>query len=46
MTVAGCTENEMIEEDIRLFVDALARDGALIAERLRTLARILEEMGY
>jgi hypothetical protein len=46
MTVAVCTENEMIAEDIRLFVDALARDGELIAERLRTLARILEEMGY
>lgn len=46
MTVAVCTENEMIAEDIRLFVDALARDGELIAERLHTLARILEEMGY
>src|SRR5690554_4407053 len=46
MTVAVCTENEMIAEDIRLFVDALARDGELIAERLRTLARILEEIGY
>lgn len=46
MTVAICTENENIDEDIQLFVDALARDGEIIGERLRTLARILKEMGY
>ena len=46
MTVAVCTENEKIDEDIQLFMDALARDGELIGERLRTLARILKEMGY
>ncbi|HPT83983.1 MAG TPA: DUF6530 family protein [Limnochordia bacterium] len=46
MTVAICTENENINEDIRLFVDALARDGELIGERLRTLSRMLKELGY
>ncbi|MGI6651114.1 MAG: DUF6530 family protein [Limnochordia bacterium] len=46
MTVAVCTENEMIDEDIQLFRQALADDGELIGERLHTLARILREMGY
>ncbi len=41
-----CTENEQIDEGIKLFLDALARDGELIGERLSTLARILKEMGY
>ena len=46
MTVAVCTDNEKIEEDIRLFSQALSEDGELIDERLRTLSRILKEMGY
>ncbi|NLP43781.1 MAG: hypothetical protein GX351_04050 [Peptococcaceae bacterium] len=46
MTVAVCTDNEMIDEDIKLFNQALSDNGELIGERLRTLARILEEMGY
>lgn len=46
MTVAICTANEHIDEDIQLFVDALARDGELLGERLHTLARLLREMGY
>lgn len=46
MTVEVCTENEMINEDIQLFRQALADDGELIGERLRTLSRILKEMGY
>lgn len=46
MTVAVCTENERIDEDIRLFGQALSNDDELIAERLFTLARILKEMGY
>ncbi|HOB20480.1 MAG TPA: DUF6530 family protein, partial [Candidatus Atribacteria bacterium] len=46
MTVAVCTDNEKIEEDIRLFSQALSEDGELIGERLRTLSRILKEMGY
>lgn len=46
MTVAVCTDNERIEEDIELFRQALSSDDELIGERLRTLARILKEMGY
>ncbi|HOM03113.1 MAG TPA: DUF6530 family protein [Acetivibrio sp.] len=46
MTVSVCTENEKIDEDIKLFNQALSEDGELIGERLRTLSRILKEMGY
>lgn len=46
MTVAVCTDNEMINEDIKLFRQVLADDGELIGERLHTLSRILKEMGY
>jgi hypothetical protein len=46
MTVAVCMDNEKIDEDIQLFRQALAEDDELIGERLRTLARILKEMGY
>lgn len=46
MTIEVCTANEKIHEDLKLFQDALARDGEIIGERLRTLARILKEMGY
>ena len=46
MTVAVCTENEKIDEDIRLFGQAMSNDDELISERLRILARILKEMGY
>ncbi|NLC53467.1 MAG: hypothetical protein GX770_05825 [Firmicutes bacterium] len=46
MTVAVCTGNERIDEDIQLFWQAMSNDDELIGERLRTLARILREMGY
>lgn len=46
MTVAVCTDNEKIDEDIRLFRDALCQDSEIIGERLSTLSRILAEMGY
>lgn len=46
MTVAICTDNEKIDEDIKLFSQALSNDDELIGERLQTLARILKEMGY
>jgi hypothetical protein len=46
MTVAVCTDNEKINEDIKLFNQALSEDGELLGERLRTLSRILKEMGY
>lgn len=46
MTVAVCTDNEHIREDLKLFRQALSQDDELIGERLRTLSRILKEMGY
>lgn len=46
MTVAICTDNEKIDEDIRLFSEALSKDDELLGERFITLARILREMGY
>ncbi|EST55552.1 hypothetical protein T458_07430 [Brevibacillus panacihumi W25] len=46
MTVAICTDNESIHEDIQLFSRALSNDDEMISERLRTLSRILKDMGY
>ncbi|WP_219837581.1 DUF6530 family protein [Paenibacillus sp. R14(2021)] len=46
MTVAVCTDNEKINEDIKLFSQALSSDDEMIGERLRTLSRILKELGY
>jgi len=46
MTVAVCTDNDKIDEDIKLFSQALSNDDELLGERLRTLVGILEEMGY
>lgn len=46
MNVAVCTDNEKIDEDIKLFSQALSDDDELLGERLQTLSRILKEMGY
>ncbi|MEL1136055.1 DUF6530 family protein [Desulfitobacterium sp. THU1] len=46
MTVAVCTDNDKIDEDIKLFNQALSNDDELMGERLRTLSRLLKEMGY
>jgi len=46
MTVKVCTDNEYINEDIELFRQVLSEDGELLGERLRTLSRLLKEMGY
>ena len=44
MTVAVCTDNDHIDGDLRLFQDALARDGELLGERLRVLAALTREL--
>lgn len=46
MNVAVCRDNEKINEDIRLFSQALSNEDELLGERLKTLSRILGEMGY
>ena len=46
MTVEVCVGNDHIAGDIRLFMDALARDGELLGERMQVLARLLTALGY
>ncbi|MGI6176033.1 MAG: DUF6530 family protein [Christensenellales bacterium] len=46
MTVEVCGDNPMIDEDIKLFQQALSDDGELLGERMRTLSRLLREAGY
>ena len=46
MSVAVCTDNERIDEDIELYFEALRKDDELLGERMSCLARILKEMGY
>lgn len=46
MTVEVCTENPMIDEDIRLFEKVLTEDDEMISERLRVLGTMLKELGY
>lgn len=46
MTVSVCTDNPLIDEDIKLFADVLSKDDELIGERLATLSRMLKELGY
>ncbi|PKM94264.1 MAG: hypothetical protein CVU84_12465 [Firmicutes bacterium HGW-Firmicutes-1] len=46
MTVNVCTDNPMIDEDIKLFRDCISKDDEMIGERLRALSAILKELGY
>ncbi|MCL2495860.1 MAG: DUF6530 family protein [Clostridiales bacterium] len=46
MTVAVCTDNPMIDEDIKLFMQALRQDDELLSERFATLARLLKDIGF
>ncbi|NQX64771.1 hypothetical protein HQN90_01400 [Paenibacillus alba] len=46
MSVAVCEDNPMIDNDIKLFAQALSDDGEMIGERLTVLSRLLKEMGY
>lgn len=46
MTVAVCTDNPMLDEDIQLFRQALADSGEQIGERLRVLSGLLKGAGY
>ena len=46
MTVEVCTDNERIDEDMKLFSQALSNDDEMMSERLRMLSSILKEMGY
>lgn len=46
MTISVCTDNEKINEDIKLFNQALSDDDELLGERLKVLSAVLKEMGY
>lgn len=46
MNVAVCTDNEHIEEDVKLFDNCLHQDDEIIGERLRRLADLLKELEY
>ncbi|WP_289140398.1 DUF6530 family protein [uncultured Brevibacillus sp.] len=46
LNVAVFTDNENIQEDMKRFSQALINDDELIGERLRTLSRLVKEMGY
>ena len=46
MTVDVCTDNPMIDEDIKLFQQALNNDSELIGERLKVLSNLLKKAGY
>ena len=46
MTVEICTDNPLLDEDIKLLRDCISRDDELIGERLRLLAATLRQMGY
>lgn len=46
MTLSVCGENEKIDEDIKLFMEALSKDDEMLSERLAVLGELLKEMGY
>jgi len=46
MTVSVCTENPIINDNIKMFLDVLNQDSELLGERLRALSGVLKEMGY
>jgi hypothetical protein len=46
MTVKVCTENDMIDEDIKTVRQALAEDSELLGERFSVLSRLLKDLGY
>ena len=46
MDVSVCTDNNMIDEDIKLFRDELAKEDEQLGQRLFRLGAILKEMGY
>ena len=46
MTIQFCTENDMLDEDIKLFVNTLSKDDELLGERFKVLSSLLKQMGY
>ncbi len=44
MTFSVCTANEKLNEDIKLFAQAISKDDELIGERLQVLKNMLREL--
>lgn len=45
MNFSLCTDNEKLEEDMRLFDECLHKDDEILSERMRILGEILKELG-
>lgn len=45
-TMKVCTDNKLIDEDIKLFYDVLSKQDEQLSEHLALLARTLNELGY
>ncbi len=45
MNFSICSENEQIEDDIKLFDECLHKDDEIFSERLKVLADLLRELG-
>lgn len=45
-SIGICTDNPMIDEDIRLFAQALSDEDERLGERFAVLAAALKDMGY
>jgi len=46
MNISICVENEMIDEDMKLFDDCLHQDDEIISERLQALSSLLKQLEY
>lgn len=46
LTVQVCTDNEFLDEDLRLFTQAMTADDELLSERFHRLGDMLRELGY
>ena len=46
MDISICTDNSMIDGDIKLFADVLSKDDEMLSERFKVLSSMLKEMGY
>lgn len=46
MSVSICTDNPMLDEDIKLFEKVLSEDSELLGERLAVLSRMLKDLNY
>lgn len=44
VTLSVCTDNENIDEDIKLFSQVLSRDDEVLSERLSVLRKALEQL--